>query len=67
MEWIFGTPEGRQYLVSRTMCDRLAVIALNRGHTFSSLKEIQDELSPTILDLAPRLHKVKGLWNKKIK
>uniref|UniRef100_A0A0A9YAL4 Methyltransferase-like protein 13 n=2 Tax=Lygus hesperus TaxID=30085 RepID=A0A0A9YAL4_LYGHE len=52
-EWAFGCPEGRQYLVNEANVDRLAVITLNRGHVFTSMDEVKDELSSIVSDFAP--------------
>ncbi|CAH1395829.1 unnamed protein product [Nezara viridula] len=52
-EWAFGTPEGRQFLLSESHVDRLAVIILNRGHKFTSLEQVKSELNPIIQDFSP--------------
>lgn len=56
-EWAFGTPEGRQFLLNESQVDRLAVIILNRGHTFSSLEQIKSELNSIVQDFAPSDYK----------
>ncbi|XP_014253438.1 methyltransferase-like protein 13 [Cimex lectularius] len=58
-EWVFGTPEGRQYLVSEAGVTRLAVITLNRGHEFTSMESIKAELAPIVADFAPSNYKKK--------
>jgi len=32
---------------------RVVLVSLNRGHTFGSMKAVQGELSPLVMDLAP--------------
>ncbi|KAI5704235.1 hypothetical protein M8J75_003242 [Diaphorina citri] len=52
-EWTFTSDEGRQVLLSNCKVDRLTIITLNRSHEFPDLKSVQDELSGTVLELAP--------------
>ena len=52
-EWLFSSSEGRAQLAATANCERLLVVHLCRNHTFSSLKECQDELSAFVMELAP--------------
>ena len=53
VEWMFATAEGRRQLADSANCQRLLVVHLGRDATFTSLEEIQNELSPHILDFSP--------------
>jgi hypothetical protein len=39
--------------LDQTGFSRLVIVVLGRGHKYVSLQEIQDELSPKIMDLCP--------------
>ncbi|XP_075214630.1 eEF1A lysine and N-terminal methyltransferase homolog isoform X2 [Lycorma delicatula] len=52
-EWLFGTKEGRDLLRDSSGMDRLAVILLHRGHKYSNLQEVQDEVRDAIRSIAP--------------
>ena len=54
LEWHFGTKLGRNELVTQAKHQRLAIVYLNRAHTYSSLDSILEELSPKIIELAPK-------------
>lgn len=52
-EWMFSTSEGRQILRQNCRVDRVAMIAMHEGHEYPDFKEIQNELTDTIIKLAP--------------
>ena len=52
-EWLFASPEGQRQVAQGCSARRVIVVSLNRGHTFGSLKAVQAELSPLVVDLAP--------------
>eukprot|EP00897_Mesotaenium_endlicherianum_P005937 jgi/Mesen1/5371/ME000268S04572 len=52
-EWLFAAEEGQWQLVESARAARLILIRLNRGHTFGSSADVQAELSPLVLPLAP--------------
>lgn len=54
IEWLFGTKLGREELTSQAKYNRLAVVHLNRAHTYESLDAIIAELSPKVMELAPK-------------
>jgi hypothetical protein len=54
MEWLFGTKQGREELTGQAKYQRLAVVHLNRAHTYANLNAIIAELSPKVKDLAPK-------------
>jgi len=54
LEWHFGTKLGRQELVSQAKYQRLVIVYLNRAHTYENLDTILAELSPKIIELAPK-------------
>ncbi|XP_021914194.1 methyltransferase-like protein 13 isoform X2 [Zootermopsis nevadensis] len=52
-EWLFATPEGRSTLLKSAGFDRLAVVSLHRDQTYKGLDAVQEELTDSILHLAP--------------
>ncbi len=54
LEWHFGTRLGRQELVAQAQYQRLIIVYLNRAHTYANLDSILAELSPKIIELAPK-------------
>ena len=52
-EWLFASPEGQGQVAQGCSAKRVIVVSLNRGHIFASLKAVQAELSPLVVDLAP--------------
>ena len=54
MEWLFSTKKGREELTSQAKYQRLAIVHLNRAHTYGTLDSIIAELSPKVKDLAPK-------------
>ncbi|XP_065221939.1 eEF1A lysine and N-terminal methyltransferase homolog [Planococcus citri] len=59
-EWMFSNPEGRQVLRQNCPADRVALIFMHEGHEYPDLKGIQNELSDTIIKLAPRGVRIKN-------
>ncbi|KAJ4459571.1 hypothetical protein PAPYR_4292 [Paratrimastix pyriformis] len=55
-EWMFTSAEGHQQLAESARVRRLAVVRLGRtgGHLFRSVDRVQAELSPCLLQMAPR-------------
>ncbi|KAA6429889.1 MAG: hypothetical protein FRX49_00321, partial [Trebouxia sp. A1-2] len=52
-EWLFSSPEGQGQVAQGCSAKRVVLVSLNRGHTFGSMKAVQGELSPLVMDLAP--------------
>ncbi|XP_062548546.1 eEF1A lysine and N-terminal methyltransferase homolog [Armigeres subalbatus] len=52
-EWLFSTPQGRQKLLASASHDRLAIVSMHRGQTYSSCDAVKDELSESVKSLAP--------------
>lgn len=52
-EWLFAAEEGQWQLVETATTERLILVKLNRGHTFGTSADVQAELSPLVLQLAP--------------
>ncbi|KAJ8688488.1 hypothetical protein QAD02_024283 [Eretmocerus hayati] len=53
VDWIFGTKQGRQNLLSSVQYDRLAIVILRRGQHFSDLETIKSELGDSVKHFAP--------------
>lgn len=53
-DWIFSTKEGRQKLVTSAKFERLAIVTMHRGQTYSSWDSVKEELSDIISNLAPK-------------
>lgn len=58
-EYLFATQEGLLQIAESAACCRLIAVTLNRGHRFESLESVQSELSPVILDFAPKIQSQK--------
>lgn len=50
---MFSSPEGRQILRQNCRVDRVAMISMHDGHEYPDFKGIQDELTDTVIKLAP--------------
>lgn len=50
---MFSSSEGRQILRKNCRVDRVAMIAMHDGHEYPDFKGIQNELTDTIIKLAP--------------
>eukprot|EP01083_Nonionella_stella_P281241 956958_1 len=53
-EWMFSSEEGQRTLCTDAGYKRFIIVVLNRGHEFSSLKDVQSELSPKMVQIAGR-------------
>ena len=53
VEWMFATAEGRRQLCDSADCQRMIVVHLGRDASFSTIEQIQTELSPHILEFCP--------------
>lgn len=60
-EWLFSTPQGRSKILSSAKFNRLSIVSMHRGHKYTSWEDVQEELSSSIRNLAPR-----GLKNQQI-
>eukprot|EP00898_Chlorokybus_atmophyticus_P002702 jgi/Chlat1/3432/Chrsp23S03758 len=56
-EWLFSSVEGQWQLLEQTGMARLILVALNRGHQFGDLAQVQAELSPLVLRLVPEKYR----------
>ena len=52
-DWLFAHAEGQQSLCRQHSFHRLLLVALNRGHSFSSLQQVQDEVRQAVSSLLP--------------
>ena len=52
-DWLFSHAEGQQSLCRQHRFHRLLLVALNRGHSFSSLQAVQDEVRASVSSLLP--------------
>ncbi|XP_063358899.1 eEF1A lysine and N-terminal methyltransferase homolog [Cydia amplana] len=52
-DWLFGTPQGRRQLQDSARFARLVVAVLRRGHTFSNLDAVKEELAHSAKMLIP--------------
>ncbi|XP_053676272.1 eEF1A lysine and N-terminal methyltransferase homolog [Anopheles nili] len=52
-EWLFATPPGRRKLQASANFDRLAIVTLHRGHVYSDLEAVKEELAESVKSLAP--------------
>ncbi|CAN8020321.1 unnamed protein product [Ixodes persulcatus] len=55
-EWLFGNAEGRRQLAESCSAERLVVVHLSRGHSYSGLEQVKAELSQKVMELAPASH-----------
>ncbi|KAJ1359566.1 hypothetical protein KIN20_018331 [Parelaphostrongylus tenuis] len=53
-EWLFSSEKGRSALRDQTGKDRLVVVTLSRSQNYSSLEQVQNELSPFATRFDPR-------------
>lgn len=51
-EWMFSTREGQDQLAISAGFQRLVIVALNRGHQYTNIDKIKEELSGKVMDLA---------------
>ncbi|EDO48242.1 predicted protein [Nematostella vectensis] len=52
-EWLFSSDDGLAQISSDAGYQRLVVVSLNRGHKYTSMDHIKEELSSKVMDLAP--------------
>lgn len=52
MEWLFSTTEGRRKLQESSKHNRLAIVSMQRDHSYASLDSVQRELDSYITSLA---------------
>ena len=52
-DWLFSHREGQQSLCRQHSFHRLLLVALNRGHSFTSLQRVQDEIRESVAALLP--------------
>ena len=53
LDWLFSHAEGQQSLCRQQSFHRLLLVALNRGHSFTSLQQVQDEVRESVSGLLP--------------
>lgn len=51
-EWMFSVKEGQKQLANSANFERLAIVALNRGHSYQSIDFIKQELSGKVMEFA---------------
>jgi hypothetical protein len=52
---MFSSDEGRQQLAQSAGFGRLVVVTLSRDHKYHDLEEVKAELSPKVMQLAPKI------------
>ena len=61
---MFSSDTGRLQLAESAGVERLVVVTMHRGHTYSSMEEVKDEVVGKAVELIqgglPSAHKVKG-------
>ncbi|EPS66487.1 hypothetical protein M569_08289, partial [Genlisea aurea] len=53
-EWLFSSAEGQWVIVESSKAARLVVILLDSSNSVASMEDIQKDLSPLVMQLAPR-------------
>lgn len=53
-EWLFSSKDGQMELTTNASFERVVIVTLGRGHTFSDMDSIKKELSTKVMELAPR-------------
>lgn len=53
-EWLFSLKEGQTELSTNAGFERVVIVTLGRGHTFTDMDAIKGELSTKVMELAPR-------------
>jgi len=51
VDWLFSSDEGRLQLAESAAVERLVVVTMHRGHTYSSLEEVKEEVSAKATEL----------------
>ncbi|KAK9819283.1 hypothetical protein WJX74_000127 [Apatococcus lobatus] len=52
-EWLFLQPEGQAEVAASCQAKRLIIVSCKRGQTYGTTLDVQQELSPMVLELAP--------------
>lgn len=52
-EWLFSTASGRQKLLKSAQYERLAIVSMHRNQIYTTWDAVKDEISNSILSLAP--------------
>lgn len=52
-EWLFKTRKGQLQLAGTASSNRLVVVHLMRNQVYGKMRDVQDELSDRVLELAP--------------
>ena len=53
-EWLFSSKEGQDELATNAGFERVVIATLGRGHAFSDMDMIKQELSTKVMELAPK-------------
>ena len=51
VDWLFSSDSGRLQLAESAGFERLVVVAMHRGHTYSSLEAVKEEVSAKAVEL----------------
>ncbi|XP_039985558.1 eEF1A lysine and N-terminal methyltransferase [Xiphias gladius] len=52
--WLYSSSEGRRQLAASANFRRLVIVAMHRNQEYTDMQAVQSELSPMVMDLAPR-------------
>ncbi|XP_071343099.1 eEF1A lysine and N-terminal methyltransferase [Trachinotus anak] len=52
--WLYSSSEGRRQLAASANFRRLIIVAMHRNQEYTDMQAVQSELSPMVMDLAPR-------------
>ncbi|XP_034085617.1 eEF1A lysine and N-terminal methyltransferase isoform X1 [Gymnodraco acuticeps] len=51
--WLYSSSEGRRQLAASANFRRLVIVAMHRNQEYTDMQDVQSELSPMVMDLAP--------------
>ena len=51
VDWLFSSDAGRLQLAESAAVERLVVVTMHRGHTYSSLEQVKEEVSAKAVEL----------------
>lgn len=51
MDWLFSTDPGQKQLAESAGFERLVIVTLHRGHTYSSLDSVKEEVASEAVQL----------------
>lgn len=51
VDWLFSSDPGRLQLAESAGFERLVVVAMHRGHTYSNLEAVKEEVSAKAVEL----------------